>query len=164
MFKSHFRNFNEKHFARNQQLILSKNILACVLISWIFFLRLGCKIMTFLMLMIIKNTQVGLIVINKNELEHTIRTRKKTCDCAQECTNVDFSQPSAIDIETQMNISYQQRALLPDLVNKRRNTNTCNKLSTSFYCKYVLHQIIFSTHCIVLKMTYDMRDYLLSYM
>ena len=38
------------------------------------------------------------------------------------------------------------------------NTNTCNKPSMSFYPKYVVRQMIFGTHCIVVKMTYDMRD------
>ena len=38
------------------------------------------------------------------------------------------------------------------------NTNTCSKPSTSFYRKEVVCQMNFSTHCIVLKMTYDMRD------
>ena len=37
--------------------------------------------------------------------------------------------------------------------------NTCNKPSTSFYRKYAVRQMIFSTHCIVLKTTYDMRDF-----
>ena len=50
-----------------------------------------------------------------------------------------------MDMETQVNVSHQLRALLPDLVNKRTN-------------KYVVRQKIFSIHCIVLKMTYDMRD------
>ena len=71
--------------------------------------------------------------------------------------HVDFSEPSGIDMEAQLNVSHQLRGLLSDLVNKRLNTNTCNKPSTSFYRKYVVCQIIFSTHCIVLKMTYDMR-------
>ena len=61
-------------------------------------------------------------------------------------------------MEAQVNVSYQLKALLPDLVNKRININTCNKTSTSIYRKYVVHQMIFSTHCIVLKMTYDMSD------
>ena len=39
------------------------------------------------------------------------------------------------------------------------DTSTCNKPSTSFYRKCVVRQIIFSTHCIVLKMTYDMRGF-----
>ena len=58
----------------------------------------------------------------------------------------------------QVNVSHQLRGLLPDLVNKRTNTNTCNKPSTSFYPRYVVCPIIFSTHCIVLKMTYHKRD------
>ena len=33
-------------------------------------------------------------------------------------THVDFGQPSAIDMETQVNVSHQLRTLLPDLVNK----------------------------------------------
>ena len=61
-------------------------------------------------------------------------------------------------MEAQFNVSHQLRALLPDLVNKRANTSTCNKSSTSFYRKYVVHQMIFSSHCIVFKRTYDMRD------
>ena len=61
-------------------------------------------------------------------------------------------------MEAQVNVSHQLRALFPDLVNKRNNTNTCNKPSTSFYRKHVVPQTIFSTHCIVLKMTYDMRN------
>ena len=48
-------------------------------------------------------------------------------------------------MEAQVNVSHKLRALLPDLVNKRTN-------------KDVVRQKIFSTHCIVLKMTYDMRD------
>ena len=60
-------------------------------------------------------------------------------------------------MEAQVNVCHQLRLLLPDLVNKRANTNTCNKPSTSFYRKYVVCQMIFSTLCIVLKMTYDMR-------
>ena len=82
---------------------------------------------------------------------HFIRTKKRTCDCTQEYTHVDFSQPSAIDMGTQVKVSYQLRLLLPDLVNKRTNTNTCNKPSTSFCRKYVVYQIIFGTHCIILK-------------
>ena len=73
-------------------------------------------------------------------------------------THVDLSQPSTIGMEAQVNVSYQIRALLPDLVNKGTNTNKCNKPSTSFYRKYVVRQMIFSTHCIVLKVTYDLRD------
>ena len=72
--------------------------------------------------------------------------------------NVGFSKPSAIDMEAKVNVSHQLRGLLPDLVNKRKNTKKCNKPSTSFYCKHVVRQMIFSTHCVVLKMTYDMRD------
>ena len=60
-------------------------------------------------------------------------------------------------MEAQVNVSHQLRAALPDLINKQMNTNTCNKPSTSFYCKYVVHQMIFSTHCMVLKMSYDMK-------
>ena len=67
------------------------------------------------------------------------------------------SHPSAICVEAQVNVSHQIRALLPDLVNKQMNTNTCNKPCTSFYRKYVVRQMIFSTHCIVLNLTYDMR-------
>ena len=88
-----------------------------------------------------------------------IRTKKSICDCAEEYIPIDFSQPSAIDMEAQVNVSHQIRTLLPHLVNKRTNSNTCNKPSTSFHRKYVVHQIIFSTYCIVLKMTYDMRDH-----
>ena len=73
--------------------------------------------------------------------------------------HVDFSEPSAIDMEPQVNVSHQLRGLLPDLVNKRMNKNTCNKPSMSLYCKYVVGQMIFSTHCIVLKLTYDMRGF-----
>ena len=62
-------------------------------------------------------------------------------------------------MEVQINVSHQLRALLPDLVNKRMDTNTRNKPSTSFYRKYVVRQMIFSTHCIVLKTTYDMRGF-----
>ena len=61
-------------------------------------------------------------------------------------------------MEAEVNVSHQLRALLSDLVNKRMNINTCNKPSTSFYRKYVVCQTILSTHCIVLKMTYDMKD------
>ena len=61
-------------------------------------------------------------------------------------------------MEVQVNVSHQLRALLPDLVNKRMNIYTCNKPSTSFHPKYVVQQMIVSTHCIVLKMTNDMRD------
>ena len=79
-------------------------------------------------------------------------------------------------MEAHFNVSHQLRSLLPDLVNKRTNTNTCNKPSTSFYRKYVVHQMIFSTYFIVLnpfmhnvvkwpnvmhervKLTYDMKD------
>ena len=88
---------------------------------------------------------------------HTIRTKKRTCDCAKEYTHVDFIQSSAIYMEAQINVSYQLRTLLPDLVNERINTNTCNKPSPSFCRKYVVRQMIFSTHCIVLKITYDTR-------
>ena len=35
--------------------------------------------------------------------------------------HVDFSEPSAIDMEAQVNVSHQLRGLLPDLVNKRMN-------------------------------------------
>ena len=62
---------------------------------------------------------------------HTIRTKKRTCDCAKECTDVDFIQPSVVYMEAQVNVSYQLRALLPDLVNEQINTNACNKPSTS---------------------------------
>ena len=49
-------------------------------------------------------------------------------------------------MEAQVNVNHQLRARLPDLVNKQTNN-------------YVVRQKIFSTHyCIVLKMTYDMRD------
>ena len=34
------------------------------------------------------------------------------------------------------------------------NTNTCNKQSTSLYLKYTVRQMIFSTYCIVFKLTY----------
>ena len=61
-------------------------------------------------------------------------------------------------MEAQVNVSHQLRALLLALVNKRINTNACNKPSTSFYRKYVVYQMIFSTNCIVPKMTYGMRD------
>ena len=61
-------------------------------------------------------------------------------------------------MEAQANVSHQLRALLPDLVNKRMNTNTCNKPSTYFSRKYVVRQMIFSTHCIVPIITYDTRD------
>ena len=44
--------------------------------------------------------------------------------------HVDISEPSAIDMDTQVNVSHQLKGLLPDLVNKRMNTNTCNKPST----------------------------------
>ena len=54
--------------------------------------------------------------------------------------HVDFSEPSAIDMEAQVNVSHQLWGLLPDLVNKRMNTNTCNKSSTSFYSKYAVCQ------------------------
>ena len=45
------------------------------------------------------------------------------------------SHPSTIDMEVQVNVNHQIRALLPDLVNKRMDTNTCKKPSTSFYRK-----------------------------
>ena len=61
-------------------------------------------------------------------------------------------------MEAKINVSHQLRALLPDLVNKQMNTNTCNKSSAPFYRKYVARKMIFSTHCVALKMTYDMRD------
>ena len=60
-------------------------------------------------------------------------------------------------MEAQVNVRYQLRALLQDLVNERLNANTCNKPSTSFYRKYVVRQMIFGTYCIVLKITYDTR-------
>ena len=78
------------------------------------------------MLIIIKNSQDYNNKNNDNNM-YTIRSKKRICDCAQEYTHVDFSQPSAIDMEAQVNVSYQVRALLPDLVNKPTNTNTCNK-------------------------------------
>ena len=56
-------------------------------------------------------------------------------------------------------VSHQVRALLPDLVNKPMETNTCNKPSTSIYRRHIVHQMIFSTHCIVFKMTHDMRGF-----
>ena len=56
--------------------------------------------------------------------------------------HIDFSKPLVIDTEAQVNISHQLRGLLPDLVNKRMNTNTCNKSSTSFYSKYRVCKII----------------------
>ena len=71
--------------------------------------------------------------------------------------HVDFSEPAAIDMEAQVNASHQLRGLFPDLVNKRMNTNTRNKPSTLLYRKFVVGQMIFSTHCIVVKLTYDMR-------
>ena len=55
---------------------------------------------------------------------------------------VDFSKSSVIDTEAQVNVSRQLRRLLPDLVNKRMNTNTCNKSSTSFYSKYRVCQMV----------------------
>ena len=61
-------------------------------------------------------------------------------------------------MEVQVNVSHQLRVLLPDLVNKRMNTYTCNKTSTSLYRKFVVRHMIVITHCIVLKMTYDVRD------
>ena len=67
----------------------------------------------------------------------------------------DFSLPLTIKTEAQVIVSHQLRALLLDLVKKRMNT--CNKPSTSFYRKYAVRQMTFSTHCIVLKMTHDMR-------
>ena len=63
-----------------------------------------------------------------------------------------------MDMEAQINVSHWLRALLLDLVNKKMNTNTCNKPSTSFYRKYVVRQMIFGTHCITLKITHDMSD------
>ena len=81
---------------------------------------------------------------------HTIRSKDMTCDCTQEYIHVDFSQPSAIDMEAQVHESHQLRAQLLDLVYKRMDRNTCNKPSA-------VRQIIVSNHCIVLKMTYDMR-------
>ena len=61
---------------------------------------------------------------------HTIRTK--------EYTHVDLSQLSAINMEAQVKVSHQLRALLPGLLNKRTNTKTCNKPSTYFYRKYVV--------------------------
>ena len=86
---------------------------------------------------------------------HTIKTKKRTCMSITH-VDVDFSQLSA-DMKAQVNASHHLRALLPGLLNKRMNKNTCNKPSTSFYRKYVVRQMIFSTNCIVLKMTYDTR-------
>ena len=63
---------------------------------------------------------------------------KKGNMTARRSTHVDFSQPSAIGMETQVNVSHQLRALSPDLVNKRTNTKTCNKPRTSFYRNYVV--------------------------
>ena len=53
---------------------------------------------------------------------------KKGNMTARRSTHVDFSQPSAIGMETQVNVSHQLRGLLPDLVNKRTNTkNATNR-------------------------------------
>ena len=43
--------------------------------------------------------------------------------------HVNFSEPSAIDMDAQVNVSHKLRGLLPDLVNKQMNTNACNKPS-----------------------------------
>ena len=112
------------------------------------------------MLMVIKKHTVWTNYRNKNNDNrmHTLRTKKRSCDCAQKYTHVDFIQPSAIYMEAQVNVRYQLRALLQDLVNERLNANTCNKPSTSFYRKYVVRQMIFGTHCITLKITHDMSD------
>ena len=45
------------------------------------------------------------------------------------------SHPLTIDMEAQVTVNHQLRALLPDLVNKRMDTNRCKKPSTSFYRK-----------------------------
>ena len=63
---------------------------------------------------------------------HTIRTKKRTCCCALSIPHVVFSEPSAVDMEAQVNVNHQLRGLLPDLINKRMNTSTCSKSSTSF--------------------------------
>ena len=75
-----------------------------------------------------------------------------------EYTYINCNQSSAINMEAQVNVSHELMALLPDLVNKRMNTNICNKPSTSFYRKYIVRQVIVSAHCIVLKMTYGIRE------
>ena len=104
------------------------------------------------MLIIIKKTQdYG----NKNidSSMRTIRTKRRTCDCAQSTTQADFSESSAIDMEAQVNVNHELRGPLPDLVNKRMNTNICNTPSTSFYRNYVVCQMIL----VLIKKTYDMR-------
>ena len=95
-------------------------------------------------------------VIN-NEKRNTVRTmlrkvliaaciplelKREHLTAHRSIPHVDFSEPSAIDMEAQVNVSHQLRGLLPDLVNKRMNTNTCNKSSTSFYIKYAVCQTI----------------------
>ena len=55
---------------------------------------------------------------------YTIRTNREHVTARLEYTHVDFSQPSAIDMEAQVNVNHQLWALLPDLVNKRTNTHT----------------------------------------
>ena len=108
------------------------------------------------MLLIIKNTQLDLYIMIAACIP--LEIKKRACDCAQEYTHVDLSLPSAMYMEAEVNVSHQLRALLSDLVNKRMNANTCNKPSASFYRKYVVCQMILSTHCIALKMTYGMKD------
>ena len=75
-----------------------------------------------------------------------------------EYTYINCNQSSAINMEAQVNVSHELMALLPDLVNKRMNTNICNKRSTSFYRTDKVRQVIVSVHCIVLKMTYGIRE------
>ena len=61
-------------------------------------------------------------------------------------------------MDAKINVSHQLRVLLPNSGTKQMNTDTCNKPSTSFYRKYIVHQMIVSNHCIVLKMLYDMSN------
>ena len=80
-----------------------------------------------------------------------LELQRRQLTARKSISHVDFSKPSTIDMETQLNVSHQLRGLLPDLVNKQMSRNTCNKPSTCLYRKYVDYQMIFRTHCIVLK-------------
>ena len=66
----------------------------------------------------LKNNKNAQNYSNKNNDNnmHTIRTKKGTFDCAY--AHVDFSQPSAIDMKSHVNVNHQLGALIPDLVNK----------------------------------------------
>ena len=98
-----------------------------------------------------------LLNVNSNEKKNTVRAievkvliavciplelKRGYLTARRSIPHVDFSKPSAIDMETQVIVSNQRRGLLPDLVNKRMNTNTRNKSSTPFYSKYIVCQMI----------------------